>query len=140
MAFSKCGEAGALMNGNSPQEVIPIPRPPAERPPTMSDYRSGLAETYNNLGAFYERTGQFLEAEIAYKEAIALWKGLADAHPEISAYRLSLANSYNGLGDICKHRGRAEQAQAAHREAEAIRRTVAAQAPPDLHKQGESSR
>jgi tetratricopeptide (TPR) repeat protein len=91
----------------------------------MPDNRSGLAATYHNLGAFYERTGQIREAGIAYKEAIGLWKALVEKYPESPEYRLRLAESYNGLGDVHKTTGRAKQAEEAHKEAEAIRKQLA---------------
>jgi nephrocystin-3 len=91
----------------------------------MTDNRSGLAATYHNLGAFYERTGQIREAGIAYKEAISLWKAVAEKYPQLPEYRLSLAESYNGLGDVYKATGRAKQAEEAHKEAEAIRKQLA---------------
>jgi nephrocystin-3 len=105
----------------------------------MPDNRSGLAATYHNLGAFYERTGQTKEAEIAYKEAISLWKAVAEKYPQSPEYRLSLAESYNGLGDVYKATNHDKQADTAHKEAESIRKQLADEQAKTPQKEDSSS-
>jgi tetratricopeptide (TPR) repeat protein len=104
----------------------------------MSDYQSNLAATYDNLGELYRVSGRFNDAEGAYKEAIALWKTMAEKHPEAADYQRNLANSHNNLGDVYKASGRAKEAEAAYKEAAAVRKKLAKEHPEALKNENSS--
>ena len=65
--------------------------------PHVPFFREELAATYNNLGILLQATGRVLEAEDAYRRAVALKKGLADRFPKPD-FQKELAKSYNNLG------------------------------------------
>ena len=88
-----------------------------------------LAASYLNLGNLYQTTGRAKEAEVADKEAIAIWKHLAEKHPEVPGYRHYLATSHNNLGNLYEATGRAKEAEANHKEARAIWKHLAEKHP-----------
>jgi serine/threonine protein kinase len=65
------------------------------------------------------------QPESHYKEALAIWKLLAEKHPETPDYQRFLAASYDGLAIVYQNTGRAKEGEAANKEAAAIRKTLA---------------
>ncbi len=86
------------------------------------------------LGLLYLDLGRFEEAESAYKEALEIYKELAEKSPD--AYLPDVAMTQNNLGVLYGDLGRFEEAESAYKEALEIRKELAEKSPdaylPDL--------
>ncbi len=87
-----------------------------------------LARLLNNQGVRLGELGRREEAEAAAREAVAIYRLLAQARPD--AFLPGLAASLNNHGTMLSELGRREEAEAAAREAVAVYRQLA-QARPD---------
>ena len=56
----------------------------ADNSPDVSDFRSLLATSHNNLGNVLLTMGKPTEAESEHRKALAIRQKLADAHPTIT--------------------------------------------------------
>ncbi|HYO54468.1 tetratricopeptide repeat protein [Archangium sp.] len=102
-----------------------------------SEEERGLAERArlcNNLGARLRELGRREEALEATREAVEVYRALAERTPD--AFRPDLAGSLNNLGAMLSELGRREEALEATREAVELRRPLAERNPnafrPDL--------
>ncbi|MEV6011059.1 tetratricopeptide repeat protein [Streptomyces sp. NPDC051976] len=86
-----------------------------------------LAKALNDLAVRLGQNGQRDEAVAVIGEAVALWRGLADADP--AAHQPALARSLNTQGIRLSAVGRSQEALRYVTEAVAIRRELAAQRP-----------
>jgi serine/threonine protein kinase/tetratricopeptide (TPR) repeat protein len=91
--------------------------------------RHAKAEGYFNVGQIRHSLGEFKEAEVAYREAAALQKKLADEFPTLAEYRYDLGLTYNNLGSLLDEIGRSKEAEKAYRDGLAIRRKLVADFP-----------
>ena len=62
------------------------------------DHRESLGVALTNLGELLVRLSRLSEAEVAFRESVALYEGLADAVPSYQEYPWSLAMARNNLG------------------------------------------
>ena len=81
----------------------------------------------DSLGALYDDTHRFADAEAAYKEAADIRRALAAQNP--AAYRPDLAQTLDSLGALYDDTHRLADAEAAYKEAADIQRALAAQNP-----------
>jgi tetratricopeptide (TPR) repeat protein len=89
-----------------------------------------VAGTLNNLAILYRATQRIKEAEEAYREALSIYRELAQANPE--AYRPYVATTLNNLALLYSDTQRMKEAEEAYREALSIRRELA-QANPEAY-------
>nr|MCR4935207.1 tetratricopeptide repeat protein [Oscillospiraceae bacterium] len=93
-----------------------------------------LARLNNTWGNLLRDTNRLPEAEERYREALAIYRRLAEANP--AAYEPDLAGSCNNLGNLLSATNRLPEAEERHREALAIYRRLAEANPaayePDL--------
>ena len=93
-----------------------------------------LAAMLTSLGALYDETHRFVEAEAAFKEAADIERALAAQNP--AADRPNQAGTLSNLGLLYRDTPGLAEAELAYREAADIRRALAAQNPaahrPDL--------
>jgi serine/threonine protein kinase/tetratricopeptide (TPR) repeat protein len=78
-------------------------------------HQAGIA--YRRVGNIQSRLGRPVEAEAAYRQAVALQGELADAFPDWPVYRQDLALSQDNLGSLLTKVGRLTEAEQAHRRA-----------------------
>ena len=64
----------------------------------LSEHKSDLAKSYNNLGILFGITGRFDKSEEIYKKAIVLWEELTKEQPSI--FKSYLIKCYEDLGVI----------------------------------------
>src|SRR5262249_45999961 len=101
------------------------------------EYQSKVAQSYLNLGNCYADGGK---AEGAYREALRLFRGLADRHPDVPLYHQEQARAYHNLGTFYSwSRGgrQLEAAEASTREAVRLRRRLAERYPEVPSYQGD---
>ncbi len=108
--------------------------------PSVLQYRSGLAVTFQELGRLLEETGQVAEAEQAIRRAIALQQTLVADSPSEPEYRNDLARSLNGLGLILWNVHRRGEAEQTWRQAIALQERLAAESPSITKYQQELAR
>ncbi len=80
------------------------------------------ALSLNNLGALYWQLGRLVEAEAYYKEALEIYRVLAQKD---QALRINLAGTLNNLGLLYRGLGRLVEAEAYYKEALEIYRVLA---------------
>jgi hypothetical protein len=76
--------------------------------PGEAGFRRVLADIYNDLGASLRDGKQFIEAEKAIREAIALGEKVAAEQPENPQHLINLAASYHNLGNVVRDQGDAK--------------------------------
>ena len=59
--------------------------------PAVTEFRSGLAVSLNNLGLLLNDSGRQSESEAEFRKAIALMQKLADDNPAVTEFRYGLA-------------------------------------------------
>jgi serine/threonine protein kinase/tetratricopeptide (TPR) repeat protein len=94
-----------------------------------AESRAIRAEGYFRVGIMRYRLGELNEAEVAYADALALFKQLAADVPARPEFRRGLARTHNNLGALLHTTGRAEAAEAAFRDALALHDRLAADFP-----------
>jgi tetratricopeptide (TPR) repeat protein len=90
-----------------------------------------VAGTLNNLAILYRATQRIKEAEEAYREALSIYRELAQANPE--AYRPYVATTLNNLALLYSDTQRMKQAEEAYHEALSTYRELA-QATPEAYR------
>jgi tetratricopeptide (TPR) repeat protein len=98
-------------------KAIAILEPLVKDHPDVPEYRTFLANCYNNLGLVLAVTGRASEATKTYGKAIAAFERLVAQHPEQPDYRSSLGGALNNLGSTLAVQGDLESAIARYREA-----------------------
>ena len=78
----------------------------ADDNPAVTEFRSSLATSHNNLGSLLAQTGKPAEAEAEYRTALAIQQKLADDNPAVTEFRSRLADSHNNLGVLLSETGR----------------------------------
>jgi tetratricopeptide (TPR) repeat protein len=78
-------------------------------------------------GNGYYRARRFEEAEGAYREALGIYRRLADEEPQV--YEPNVATTLNNLGNVLRELRRFEEAEGVYREALEIRRRLAKEKP-----------
>ena len=73
------------------RKAIALRQKLADDYPAVTEFRSDLASSHNNLGMLLSDTGRPSEAEAEYRKAIALMQKLADDNPAVTEFRLDLA-------------------------------------------------
>jgi serine/threonine protein kinase/tetratricopeptide (TPR) repeat protein len=89
------------------------------------DSRSIRAEGYFRVGVMRYRLGEYVEAEAAYAEALALWKQLADDFPTRPEHRREQSAILHNLGALLHNTGRPIEAEKAYTAALLIRKQLA---------------
>ena len=84
-----------------------------------------LAQAGFDLGSLTNEIGDKQDALIAYREALAIQRKLADANPSVTRYQSDLAGSHNSIGILLSETGQPAEALKAHELALAIRRKLA---------------
>lgn len=92
-------------------------------------YRVDVARLDHKLGQAFHAARQTVEAEAAYRRALAVLKPLALDRHGFRAYRVDLADDLNSLGHLLAQQDRSTEAEALLAEALAVRQTVARQYP-----------
>jgi tetratricopeptide (TPR) repeat protein len=83
------------------------------------------ATAINNLASSYRATGRYDEAELLFREALAITgKTLGEAHPDY-------ATDLNNLGSLLQATGRSDEAEPLYREALAVFETALGAEHPD---------
>jgi tetratricopeptide (TPR) repeat protein len=77
--------------------------------PAVTEFRSQLADSHNNLGVLLAETGK--TAESKHREAMAVQRKQADDHPSLSAFRSRLATSQVNLGALLSETGKPGEAE-----------------------------
>ena len=75
------------------RKAIALRQKLADDYPAVTEFRSDLARSHNNLGVLLNETGRQSEAEAEYRKAIALHQKLADDNPAVTEFRLRLGNT-----------------------------------------------
>jgi tetratricopeptide (TPR) repeat protein len=81
----------------------------------QTSYRSGLAESLNDLGSLYDMNNMPQEAEAYYKKALEIHQSLAKAGPK--SYEVDLAVTLNNLANVYSDTDRPKEADEMYREA-----------------------
>ena len=97
----------------------------ADDNPAVTQFRSDLAGSHNNLGWLLQQTGKSSEAEAEYRKALAIQQKLADDNPAVTEFRSDLAVSHNNLGNLLSDTGKSSEAEAEYRKALAIQQKLA---------------
>ena len=97
----------------------------ADDNPAVTDFRSGLADSHNDLGDLLSETGKPAEAEVEFRKAMAIQQKLADDNPAVTEFRSVLAYSHINLGNLLSHMGKPAEAEAEYRKALAILQKLA---------------
>jgi tetratricopeptide (TPR) repeat protein len=105
--------------------------------PTVADYQSARARSYDSLGNLYRRTGRMEEAERAYTRARDIQQELNGTHPSVSDYQLILSTTWNNLGILYRRRRRPGEAEKAYQESIRILKEMA---PGELATTGHQDR
>ncbi|MCE9527109.1 MAG: protein kinase [Planctomycetales bacterium] len=122
--------AGELLVRGEQLKSFPHRDPNEESAP---EFRHQLAWGYLYLGRLLHRTGQFMEAESAYKESLA-WLDRQAGTPCYAPTEACLrATAMGGLGQIMHATGRQSEAENAYREACGIWDKILAESPGDRH-------
>lgn len=87
------------------------------------------ANVLNKLGILYRKTEQVKDAELVYREALALRKGLAKENPML--YKNDLAWTYNNLGVLYKESNRTKESEKAHLKALSLRKVLMQENPEE---------
>jgi serine/threonine protein kinase/tetratricopeptide (TPR) repeat protein len=87
------------------------------------------AQALNNLGILYHQQHRPVDAEQAYRDALAVKQKLADTFPSVPRYRRDLARSFSNLGVVLWDLGRPEEAQEAYQKAIGLYERLAADFP-----------
>jgi CHAT domain-containing protein/Flp pilus assembly protein TadD len=90
-------------------------------------YEPDVAMTLNNLGNVLSDLRRLEEAEGAYREALGIYRRLADKEPQV--YEPYVAATLNNLGSVLRDLRRLEEAEGAFREALEIYRRLAEEMP-----------
>jgi serine/threonine protein kinase len=88
----------------------------ADDSPAVTDFRSGLADSHNNLGAVLADTGKRPEAEAEHRKGLAIQQKLVDDNPAVTWYRSRLANSHMNLGSLLVKVGKLAEAESESRK------------------------
>jgi eukaryotic-like serine/threonine-protein kinase len=97
--------------------------------PSRSDFRHGLAKSYNSLGLLLKANGRPKEAEMAYTDALALLKPLVADFSSRPEFRQDLATIYNNLGILLNDTNRPIEAAKAYTDALDLVKQLAADFP-----------
>ena len=97
----------------------------ADDNPAVTEFRSGLAGSHNNLGFLLADTGKPAEAEAEYRKALAIYQKLADDNPAVTEFRSSLAGATTTSASCCGDTGKPAEAEAEYRKAMAIHQKLA---------------
>jgi tetratricopeptide (TPR) repeat protein len=73
--------------------------------PGVPEYRSTLANVYNNLGILLSGLKRTGEAEGCYRQAQEIWQELAAVDPQEPKYQGDLGGTFDNLGLILMYRG-----------------------------------
>src|SRR5262249_48809211 len=73
--------------------------------------RSGLADSYYDLGVLCQVSDQVAEAEAAHRQALGLREDLVRDHPRVPSYRSDLAYSHRMLANLYRDTARRDQAE-----------------------------
>src|SRR5262249_39763099 len=68
-------------------------------------YQRDVANTKDDLGTLYQKTGRLAEAEKTHRESVALMQRLADRYPEVVDHLVNLAGAQMNLGQVLRKRG-----------------------------------
>jgi len=83
------------------QRAVDFQRELCQMKPAVAKYRSGLALSYNNLGALEESHGrQPAKARASYDAARRIQEELLRESPATAEYQLALAVTHNNLGSL----------------------------------------
>ena len=74
--------------------------------PAVTEFRSRLAQSQNNLGRLLAGLGKPSEAEAAYRASRSLYQDLAEANPTVPEYRNMWAAGHTNLADLVRALGR----------------------------------
>ena len=69
------------------RKALAIQQKLADDNPAVTEFRSGLAHSHNNLGILLCETGKPAEAEAEYRKALAIYRKLADDNPAVTDFR-----------------------------------------------------
>jgi serine/threonine-protein kinase len=97
--------------------------------PTVTEYQSKLAMTYNATGVILHETGQPAEALAWYQRAQTIWERLAHDQPTVTEHQRDLARSHNNIGIVLGETGHSAEALESHRHALAIREQLSSDNP-----------
>jgi hypothetical protein len=89
-----------MIFGKSGQEAVGLWRDLDAADPTL--HRPGLARAVGNVGCGLERVSRYDEALSAYREAVGLWRGLAEGSPR---YESDLATALDRLRTVTPDQG-----------------------------------
>ena len=93
--------------------------------PAVTEFRSGLAGSLNNLGLLVNQTGRQSESEAEFRKAIALIQKLADDNPAVTHFHYLLAGNRSNLSVTLAATGKVLEAEAEQRKAIALLQKLA---------------
>ena len=88
-----------------------------------------LAQAGFDLGSLTNEIGDKQDALIAYREALAIQRKLADANPSVTEFQSDLASSHYNIGNLLSETGQPAEALKAYESALAIRRKLVREHP-----------
>jgi tetratricopeptide (TPR) repeat protein len=91
------------------REALVIKERPAERFPSVPEYRRDLASSLNNLGIALTFAKRADEADSAYQKAIQLLQRLVIDYPGGALYAVELAGTYSNMGRWIGDQGKLEE-------------------------------
>lgn len=86
----------------------------ADRFPSIPKYRENLARSHNGLGVILKldkKKEQQKQAEVQFREALAIWKKLSEEFPNAPDYRSALAGSHFNLRNLLNDLGERSEAE-----------------------------
>lgn len=84
----------------------------------QADVQIETAQAHRRIGDIRVRLGQFDQAEVAYREALSIYRALSQAKPHELRPIVAQAEVLNALGDVLAKKGELLPAMACHNEAE----------------------
>ena len=85
--------------------------------PGVTEFRSRVADSHNNLGLLLSQTGKLDEAEVELRAALELRIKLVDEYPAIAELRSRVGSSHHNLAFLLDQKGESFEAEAEYRAA-----------------------
>ena len=88
---------------------------------------------YTWLGAFWEKTDKFKEAEAAHRKVLACYQKLLVQYPNVSRFKSGLAQGFQNLGNLLSSQKRQQEAEEDFRKSVSLGQEVAKADARDWH-------
>ena len=99
------------------REALELRRQLALDYPGVTEFRSRVADSHNNLGLLLGQTGRMAEAEAELRVALELRMKLVGEYPAVAEFRSRVGSSHHNLAFLLDQKGKAFEAEAEYRAA-----------------------